>query len=175
VNIAPNFDKNNIQLLFQTARVGGPGFVYLRDKRNSQLSRQKEQYVLDVSWLSRYFASEADFARMLIQNSTYHAIGKKGMVFARSTRLGFEETFHNTVCRRPTKTFWRDQFQSLCRKGCLPEAPTRTVGLRSIKLAPATLGRANPPGVRPIPQQFRTSVASGQLALRAGQSQLRNL
>jgi len=25
VNIAPNFDKNNIQLLFQTARVEGPG------------------------------------------------------------------------------------------------------------------------------------------------------
>lgn len=97
-DIAQNFDQNNIQLLFQTARVGGPGFVYLRDKRDSPIDPTKGNNTsFDVSWQSRYFASEADFAHLLIQNATYHAIGKKGMVFARSTRLGLEETFHKTV------------------------------------------------------------------------------
>jgi len=82
----------------QTARVGGPGLVYLRDKRDSPIEPTKGNNTsFDLSWQSRYFASEADFTRLLIQNATYHAIGKKGMVFARSTRLGFEETFHKTV------------------------------------------------------------------------------
>ena len=95
VDIASGF---NVPLQSQSARVGGPGFVYLRDKRDSPIEPRKGNNTsFDLSWQSRYFASEADFARLLIQNATYHAIGKKGMVFARSTRLGFEETFHRTV------------------------------------------------------------------------------
>ena len=98
VDIAKSFDQNNIPLLSQAARVGGPGLVYIRDKRDSPIAPTKGNNTsFDVSWASRYFASEADFARLLIQNATYHAIGRKGMVFARSTRIGFEETFHNTV------------------------------------------------------------------------------
>jgi outer membrane protein insertion porin family len=88
-----------------SARVGGPGVVYLRDKRDSPIETRKgNNTTFDVSWASRYFASEADFARLLIQNSTYHAIGKKGMVFARSTRLGFEQTFHDTVLPKANVT-----------------------------------------------------------------------
>jgi outer membrane protein insertion porin family len=98
VDIASNFDRNNIPLLSEPTRVGGPGLVYLRDKRDSPIEPTKGNNTsFDVSWASRFFASEADFTRVLIQNATYHAIGRKGMVFARSTRIGFEETFHNTV------------------------------------------------------------------------------
>ena len=103
VDIAPGVD---VPIQSQSARVGGPGLVYLRDKRDSPIEPTKGNNTsFDLSWQSRYFASEADFARLLIQNSTYHAIGKKGLVFARSTRLGFEETFHNTVLPRANADF----------------------------------------------------------------------
>jgi outer membrane protein assembly complex protein YaeT len=87
-----------LPVLARSARVGGPGIIYLRDKRDSPIDPRKGNNTsVDLSWASRFFASEADFARLVVQNSTYHAIGKKGMVFARSTRIGYEDTFHNTV------------------------------------------------------------------------------
>ncbi len=104
-DIVPGFDPANVPLLAKSARVGGPGLIYLRDKRDSPIETRKgNNTTVDLSWASRYFASEADFARLLIQNSTYHAIGKKGMVFARSTRLGFEEAFHQTVLPKANVT-----------------------------------------------------------------------
>ena len=97
-DLAPGFDPAKLPLLSSSARVGGPGIVYLRDKRDDPIDPRKGNNTsFDVSWDSRFFASEADFARVLIQNSTYHAIGKKGIVFARSTRIGFEDPFHKTV------------------------------------------------------------------------------
>ncbi len=97
-DVAVGVDKNSVPLFSRKARVGGPGVIYLRDKRDSPIEPRKGNNTsVDLSWASRFFASEADFARLQIQNSTYHAIGKKGMVFARSTRIGFEETFYNTV------------------------------------------------------------------------------
>ena len=97
-DLAPGFDPAKLPLLSSSARVGGPGVVYLRDKRNDPIDPRKGNNTsFDLSWDSRFFASEADFARVLIQNATYHAIGKKGIVFARSTRIGFEDPFHKTV------------------------------------------------------------------------------
>ena len=97
-NIVKGYDASQVALLSRAARVGGPGVIYLRDKRDNLVEPRKgNNTTFDLSWASRYFASEADFARLVIQNSTYHAIGKKGMVLARSTRFGFEEAFHNTV------------------------------------------------------------------------------
>jgi len=97
-DLASGFDPALVPLLSQSARVGGPGLIYLRDKRDNPIDPRKGNNTsLDLSWDSRFFASGADFARLLIQNATYHAIGKKGIVFARSTRIGFEDTFHRTV------------------------------------------------------------------------------
>ena len=97
-DLAPGFDKALVPLFSQSARVGGPGFVYLRDKRDNPLNPRKGNNTsLDLSWASRYFASEADFTRFVVQNSTYHSIGKKGIVFARSTRIGFEDPLHRTI------------------------------------------------------------------------------
>jgi len=97
-DLAPGFNSALVPLFSQSARVGGPGLVYLRDKRDSPIDPRKgNNTTFDLSWASRYFASEADFTRILIQNSTYHAIGKKGIVFARSTRIGLEDPLHNTI------------------------------------------------------------------------------
>ena len=97
-DLAPGFDPAKLPFFSQSARVGGPGLVYLRDKRDSPINPRKGNNTsFDLSWASRYFASEADFTRVLIQNSTYHAIGKKGVVFARSTRIGFEDPLHRTI------------------------------------------------------------------------------
>jgi outer membrane protein assembly complex protein YaeT len=97
-DLASGFDPALLPLFSQSARVGGPGIIYLRDKRDSPIDPRKGNNTsLDLSWASRYFASEADFTRVLIQNSTYHAIGKKGIVFARSTRIGLEDPLHRTI------------------------------------------------------------------------------
>lgn len=96
---------NQIPLLSQPTRVGMPGFSYLRDKRDNVLETTRGNYTtIDGGVASAYFGSEADFSRVLLQNSTYYAFGKKRpgesikkYVFARSTRIGVENPFGNTV------------------------------------------------------------------------------
>jgi outer membrane protein assembly factor BamA len=58
---------------------------------------------------SSYFGSEADFSRALIKNSTYHTFFRnrstgQGFVFARSTTVGIENPFGNTVVLDPSGT-----------------------------------------------------------------------
>jgi outer membrane translocation and assembly module TamA len=106
-----------IPLLSLPVRVGEPGFSYIRNKRDNDLESTKGSYTtVDAGVASSYFGSEADFSRILVQNSTYHAFGKnrpteKKFVFARSLRVGVENSFGNTVilppgqaCPDPTQT-----------------------------------------------------------------------
>jgi outer membrane protein assembly factor BamA len=103
--ITSGFDPNLVPLLSRPARVGGPGFSYIRDKRDSPIESHKGNYsTLDFSWASGYFGSEADFSRLLIQNSSYYKVGKKGLVIARSTRFGLENSFRNTVLQEANST-----------------------------------------------------------------------
>jgi outer membrane protein insertion porin family len=101
-NFATTFAPGQIQLLSLPARVGGPGFTYIRDKRDNPLESTKGNYfTLDAFVASSVFTSEADFGRALAQNSTYHAFGGKGRpgrqyVFARSTTIGLEQPFRGT-------------------------------------------------------------------------------
>jgi outer membrane protein assembly complex protein YaeT len=94
---------DQIPLLSQPVRVGIPGFSFIRDKRDNALDSTKGNYTtIDGGVASSYFGSEADFGRLLIQNSTYHAFGKnrpqeKKFVFARSTRIGIESPFADTI------------------------------------------------------------------------------
>ncbi len=103
IEISPD----QIPLLSRPTRVGGPGFSYIRNKRDNDLETTKGNYTtVDGSVASSYFGSEADFSRILIQNSTYHAFGKnrpagKKFVFARSTRIGIETQFGNTFVLAP--------------------------------------------------------------------------
>jgi outer membrane protein insertion porin family len=101
-NFASDFSTNLVPLLSLPARVGGPGFTYIRDKRDNPLGSTKGNYfTLDGFAASGYFGSEADFGRLLAQNSTYHAFGGKGnpdrqFVFARSTTIGLEQPARGT-------------------------------------------------------------------------------
>jgi outer membrane protein assembly complex protein YaeT len=102
-----NISADQIPLLSRPARVGGPGFSYIRNKRDNDLETTKGNYTtIDGSVASGYFGSEADFSRILVQNSTYHAFGKnrpanKKFVFARSTRIGIETQFGTTYVLAP--------------------------------------------------------------------------
>jgi outer membrane protein assembly complex protein YaeT len=101
-DFAQNFSPGEITLLSLPARVGGPGFTYIRDKRDNPLeSTQGNYFTLDGFLASSYFSSQADFGRLLAQNSTYHAFGGKGkpgkqFVFARSTSIGLQQPYRGT-------------------------------------------------------------------------------
>ncbi|HKI25761.1 MAG TPA: POTRA domain-containing protein [Candidatus Sulfotelmatobacter sp.] len=101
-NFAEGINPGEIALFSLPATVGGPGLTFIRDKRDNPLESTKGNYfTLDAFTASRYFASEADFGRVLAQNSTYQAFGGKGkadhqFVFARSTTIGLQQPFRNT-------------------------------------------------------------------------------
>jgi outer membrane protein insertion porin family len=96
-----------IPLLSLPVRVGEPGFSYIRNKRDNNLESTKGSYTtIDAGVAGSFFGSEADFSRILAQNSTYHAFGKnrpaeKKFVFARSLRIGVETAFGNTLILPP--------------------------------------------------------------------------
>ena len=96
-----------IPLLSLPVRVGEPVLSYIRNTRDNDLETTKGMYIAaNAGVASSYFGSEADFSRLLIQNSTYHAFGKNRMrerkfVFARSTTVGVENAFGNTSILPP--------------------------------------------------------------------------
>jgi outer membrane protein insertion porin family len=104
-NFASDFSPALVPQLSLPARVGGPGFTFIRDKRDNPLESTRGNYfTLDASAASSYFGSEADFGRALAQNSTYQAFkGKPGhqFVFARSTTIGLEQPFRGTKILSP--------------------------------------------------------------------------
>jgi outer membrane protein insertion porin family len=106
-DFANKFTPGEIAVLSLPARVGGPGFTFIRDKRDNPLESTKGNYfTLDGFTASGFLGSEADFGRLLAQNSTYQAFGGKGkaghqFVFARSTTIGLEQPFRGTKVRPP--------------------------------------------------------------------------
>jgi outer membrane protein insertion porin family len=103
--ISPNL----IPVLSQPTRVGGPGFTYIRDRRDNPLESTKGTYTtVDASVASSYFGSEADFSRILVQNSSYYVVGKhrpqsRQFVIARSTRVGVQTPFGSTMILEPAE------------------------------------------------------------------------
>jgi outer membrane protein assembly complex protein YaeT len=103
VEISPD----QIPLLSQPVRVGMPEFSFIRDKRDNPLETTKGNYnTVDAGVASGYFGSESAFSRIFLQNSTYQPFGKnrpssRKFVFARSTRIGVENTYGNTAILSP--------------------------------------------------------------------------
>jgi outer membrane protein insertion porin family len=101
------FSPGEIAVLSLPARVGGPGFTFIHDKRDNPLESTKGTYfTLDAFSSFKYFGSEADFGRMLAQHSSYFALGGKGkagrqFVLARSTSIGVQQPFRGTTVRPP--------------------------------------------------------------------------
>lgn len=98
VKVDPNslqVSANLIPLLSQPVRVGGPGITWLRDTRQpGPLDASKGSYSSVQEFLATSkFGSETDFNRVDVTNSTYYQFGKQKYVLARSTRLGFEDSF----------------------------------------------------------------------------------
>ena len=106
-HLSKTISPEQIPLLSQPVRVGEPGFGYSRNHRDNDLETTHGSYTtVDAGIAAHYFGSEADFSRVLVQNSTYHPFGKqrkssKELVFARSTRVGVENPFGNTVILQP--------------------------------------------------------------------------
>jgi outer membrane protein insertion porin family len=97
-------DPNLVPLLSLPVRVGEPGFGYIRNRRDNDLETTRGSYItVDAGVASHYFGSQADFSRVLVQNSTYHPFGKRKqqLVFARSTRVGVESSFGDTIITQP--------------------------------------------------------------------------
>ncbi len=102
--------ENLIPLLSKPTRVGTPNFLYIRNRRDSDLESTRGSYTtVEGGVASGAFGSEADFSRVLIKNSTYHAFFRnrstgQGFVFARSTTVGVENPFGSTVVLDPGDT-----------------------------------------------------------------------
>jgi outer membrane protein assembly complex protein YaeT len=100
---------NLIPTLSQPTRVGIPALTFIRDRRDSPLESTKGAYTtLDAGVAASYFGSEADFSRILFQNASYYTFGKnrppeKRFVFARSTHIGIQNPFGNTVILEPNE------------------------------------------------------------------------
>jgi outer membrane protein assembly complex protein YaeT len=106
-DIQNTISPDQIPLLSQPTRVGLPSFSYIRNKRDNDLESTKGNYTtLDGGVAHSAFGSETDFGRLLIQNSSYYALGKhrpvdRKFVLARATRIGVELPFGNTFMPQP--------------------------------------------------------------------------
>ena len=86
---------NLIPQLSQPVTVGGPGITYFHDTRDpSPVDAQRGQYYSIQEFLSSTaFGAETDFNRLDMSYSSYYTFGAKKYMFARNTRIGFENTF----------------------------------------------------------------------------------
>ena len=86
---------DEIPLVSEPVRVGGPGITWVRDtRRPNALDAQAGTYTSAEEFVTdNIFASEANFNRLDITNSSYYALGKRKFVIARSTRFGYERSF----------------------------------------------------------------------------------
>ncbi len=100
---------NLVPLLSKPTRVGEPNFSYIRNRRDNDLETNHGSYTtVEGGVAGSYFGSEADFSRVLIKNSTYYPFFRnrrtgQGFVFARSTSVGVENPFGDTVLLGPGK------------------------------------------------------------------------
>ena len=103
IQISPN----QVPILSLPTRVGIPSISLIRNRRDNDLDSTRGSYTtVDAGVADSHLASEVDFGRALIQNSTYYSFGKRGpagkpYVFARSTRIGIEAPFGNTFMPFP--------------------------------------------------------------------------
>lgn len=91
IQVAPD----EIPLLAEPVRVGGPSITWIRDTRQpSPLDAHSGTYNTIQEFLAdSKFGSEDNFNRFDGTNNSYYNFGTKGWVLARSTRIAFERTF----------------------------------------------------------------------------------
>ncbi|WP_158748048.1 POTRA domain-containing protein [Acidobacterium sp. S8] len=92
VQVAPD----EIPLVSEPVRVGGPGITWIRDTRTpTPLDAVSGTYnTIQESWADSHFGSEADFNRFDATNSTFYRFGNLNRwVVARSTRYAAERSY----------------------------------------------------------------------------------
>jgi outer membrane protein insertion porin family len=83
-----------IPLLSQPTRVSGPGITWVHDTRNNPLDATSGWYLSAQQFFAwEGFASQANFNRVDVQESNYYRLNKENWILARSTRIGFENTY----------------------------------------------------------------------------------
>ena len=96
-----------VPLLSFPVLVGMPEVSYIRDTRDDKLGATRGTYTSLIGGVAAsYFGSQTDFSQLEVQNSSYYSWGKnpatdRKYVFARSTRIGLEDPFGNTVNLQP--------------------------------------------------------------------------
>jgi len=91
VSIDPNslvIDPTLIPLYTKPVRLAIPSFTYLRDTRDNPIDSHKGSYtIVDLGLATGALGSEANFGKVLLQNSSYYTF-KKRWVLARNTQIG---------------------------------------------------------------------------------------
>ena len=91
VSVDPNslvIDPTLIPLYTKPVRLAIPSFTYVRDTRDNPIDSHKGSYnIVDLGLATSALGSEANFGKVLVQNSTYYTF-KKRWVFARNTQIG---------------------------------------------------------------------------------------
>lgn len=96
-----------VPLLSFPVLIGMPELSYIRDTRDDKLGATRGTYTSLIGGVaSSYFGSQTDFGQLHVQNSSYYAWGKNPArdhkyVFARTTLIGLENPFGNTVNLQP--------------------------------------------------------------------------
>jgi outer membrane protein insertion porin family len=94
-------DANSIQvpadeipLLLEAVRVGGPSFTWIRDTRDAPLDAHQGTYTSFQEFISSaIFDSEANFNQVDVSNSSYYQFDRGRFVVARNTRYGQERAY----------------------------------------------------------------------------------
>ena len=102
VSVSPD----QIPFLSRPVRVGAPGFTFIRDKRDNpwrrpaETTRRSTQRSLRVSLVPKRTSASAA-AELDLPGVRQEQGGGKRYVFARSTRIGIENPFSNTIIVEP--------------------------------------------------------------------------
>jgi outer membrane protein assembly complex protein YaeT len=90
LQVFPSF----VPVLAAAVRIGGPGFTWVRDTRDSPVDSHRGTYTSFAEFVSGApFGAEAYFNRLDMSNSSYYGWDKDKWVLARNTRYGQERTF----------------------------------------------------------------------------------
>jgi outer membrane protein insertion porin family len=90
--------QDQIPLFSQPTKISSLGVTWIRERRDNPADATRGNFnTVDLSVAGRSLGSSASFFRFFAQNSTFHPVGRRGIVFARSTRFGFEEPLGETT------------------------------------------------------------------------------
>ena len=89
---------DEIPLLLEAVRVGGPSFTWIRDTRDAPLDAHRGTYTSFQDFISSaIFDSQANFNQVDASNSSYYQFDHNRFVLARNTRYGQERAYGAAV------------------------------------------------------------------------------